>query len=76
MGTFARTLFNAFALLCLCMPESALSGEFRKSSLGPGAPDLIEGEGELRFSGSSAAFLRNPTKPAKSSRQIEISWLA
>ena len=57
MGIFACRLFNAFALLCLCIPQSALSGEFRKSSLGPGAPDLIEVEGEL-IRGDEGKFIQ------------------
>ncbi len=44
MSTFARIVG---ALLCLCTSQQAISAEFRKSSLGPSAPDLIEVAGEL-----------------------------
>jgi hypothetical protein len=47
MSTLARILISATTLVCLCMPQPALSAEFRKSSLGPKAPDLIEMLGEL-----------------------------
>ncbi|WP_322868306.1 hypothetical protein U7859_02305 [Bradyrhizobium ottawaense] len=60
MNTFARI---AGALLCLCLSEHALSAEFRKSSLGPSAPDLIEVAGEL-IQGDEAKFIETAIKSA------------
>jgi hypothetical protein len=56
MNTFARMLMNATALLCLSMPPVALSAEFKKSSLGARAPDLIEVSGELNL-GDETKFI-------------------
>src|SRR6516165_3352384 len=56
MSTFVRILINAAALGCLCMPQLALSAEFKKFLLGPSAPDLIEVVGEL-ISGDEAKFI-------------------
>ena len=53
MSTVARI---TWALLYLCMSQQALSAEFRKSSLGPSAPDLIEVAGEL-IQGDEAKFI-------------------
>src|SRR5215475_10156487 len=63
MSTFARILMNVSALVCLCLPQPALSAEFRKSSLGPSAPDLIEVVGEL-IRGDEAKFIEAAIKSA------------
>ena len=63
MSTLARILINASALACLCMAQPALSAEFRKSSLGASAPDLIEVVGEL-ISGDAAKFIEVAIKSA------------
>jgi hypothetical protein len=63
MSTFARLLVNLLALVCLCSPQPALSAEFRKSSLGPSAPDLIEVMGEL-IRGDEAKFIEAAIKSA------------
>jgi hypothetical protein len=63
MSTFARVLINASALVCLLVSQPALSAEFRKSSLGPSAPDLIEVVGEL-IGGDEAKFIEAVIKSA------------
>ena len=63
MSTFVRILINAAALGCLCMPQLALSAEFKKFLLGPSAPDLIEVVGEL-ISGDEAKFIEAAIKSA------------
>jgi hypothetical protein len=47
MSIFVRILINAAALACLCVPQAALSADFKKSSLGSSGTDLIEVSGEL-----------------------------
>jgi hypothetical protein len=63
MSTFARILISATTLACLCMPQPTFSAEFRKSSLGPNAPDLIEVLGELSR-GDEAKFIEVAIKSA------------
>ena len=63
MNTFARTLINTSALICLYMPHVALSAEFTKSSLGPSAPDLIAVSGEL-IHGDETKFIEVAIKSA------------
>jgi hypothetical protein len=63
MSTLARILISAATLVCLCMPQLAHSAGFRKSSLGPSAPDLIEVEGEL-IHGDEAKFIEAAIKSA------------
>ncbi len=65
MTTFARI---AGALLCL---QQALSAEFRKSSRGPSAPDLIEMAGEL-IQGDEASLL-NRTEACQHCGQPRMS---
>jgi hypothetical protein len=60
MSTFGRVLL---ILVCLCLPQLALSAEFRKSTLGPSAPDLIEVEGEL-IRGDETKFIEIALKSA------------
>ena len=56
MNTFARVLMNISALVCLCLPQIAVSAEFKKYSLGQSEPDLIEVSGEL-FNGDETKFI-------------------
>jgi hypothetical protein len=61
MSTLARILISVTTLVCLFIPQLALSAEFRKSSLGPSAPDLIEVVGEL-IRGDEAKFIEAAIK--------------
>ena len=63
MNTLTRILISATTLVCLCMPQPAFSAEFRKSSLGANAPDLIEVSGELAR-GDEAKFIEVAIKSA------------
>src|SRR5258707_564223 len=63
MYTFARMLMHATALACLSLPRVALSAEFRMSSLGTSAPDLIEVSGEL-IHGDETKFIEVAIKSA------------
>jgi hypothetical protein len=63
VGTFARMPTIAAALVCLCTPQIALSADFKRSSLGPNAPDLIEVSGKL-LQGDEAKFIETAIKSA------------
>lgn len=63
MSTFPRMLVRVAALAFLFMPQPTLSAEFKRSSLGPDAPDLIEVSGELSR-GDEAKFIEVAIKSA------------
>src|SRR5215216_3103188 len=63
MSTLARKLINLGTLAYLFMPQPTLSAEFKTSSLGPNAPDLIVVSGELSR-GDEAKFIEVAIKSA------------
>ena len=59
----SKVFATAAALVCLCTPQIALPADFKKSSLGPNVPDLIEVSGKL-LQGDEAKFIETAIKSA------------